>query len=181
MAFRFLKKAAKGIASAGKFAYKNVKKLPSPIAILVLQHLEPKPIKEAINKIEPYIKYVPLLNKLFKLNGGATMNPFEKVIRELADVIEAATTNNGMVVAELIEAVVSIGPAYTAINNLNDQEKLDMLKEALDNTIGDESDAVFGPFGKVKFSVPFVGTEAITDLIISGAIEYMKTKKNTTP
>jgi hypothetical protein len=109
------------------------------------------------------------------------MNPFEQLIREVADVIEAAIKKNGSVVTELIELVVSVGPAFQKFNELSIEDRVEAMKQALDSCIGDEADAVIGPEGKVKFSIPFVGTEMVTDLIINAAAKALKARYEGAP
>lgn len=103
------------------------------------------------------------------------MNQYETALRELADVVKAIQEKDGTV--ELIgEVVESLGAANAALQQFNTEPDIEvkrvMVREALDNTIGTEADALFGPTGSlVKFDIPFIDDETATDLALGPLVK----------
>lgn len=156
---------------AGKVSKTPVGKAVGHVLKPVYESVVPSPVRDVLKKVG---KVMPLA-KLLKPKGASNVgdNVFEKVLREMADVIKAIQDKAGTteLVAEVVGLFVAVGPAYEEIGKLSAAEKREQLKLALDNVIGEEPDALFGPNGSlVKFDIPFFSDETATDLAISGIV-----------
>jgi len=158
--------------SVGKSAVSVVKKVPKPIVKLAYDTVVPESAKKVINKAVAVSKHVPLLKHLIK-GGERTVNPVERVMREIVDVAQAALTG-GNILTQLIEAVMALSPAYQEILEATPEGRVELFREALDNMIGSEEDALVGPNGVIPLDIPFVDDEKVTDLVIEGAVAIIK-------
>jgi len=176
MAFGFIKKIGRAIGSAGKAVYSVVKKVPKPIKEVIYETAVPASVREVAGKVVSVAKYIPGLKSLVK---GDTMNPLEKAFRELADVVNALKDGAQYSdINEVIEALVAIPAGFKAYNEADLEGRIAMAKEALDNMIGTEEDALIGPNGSLlKIDLPLVDDEAATDMLM-GAIEAIVRKNN---
>ena len=100
------------------------------------------------------------------------MNQFEEALRQI---LKVALSLNGK---SAIEIVLALVPLITGLNQFVNIVKgwerevlIREVKTALDNIVGDETDALIGPSGQlVVLEVPYVGLEPLSDLVFS-AIE----------
>lgn len=97
------------------------------------------------------------------------MNPFEKALRELGDVVQSIQNKEGTIdlVKEVVESVGAMATAFEDLKGRPIEDKRKLLRDGLDAVIGEEVDALIGPTGSlVKFDIPFIGDEVATDLAL---------------
>lgn len=169
MAFGFLKKIGKAIISVPGKVVGLVKKIPKPITDIAIEVL-PAPARKVVTVVD---KVIPI-SKLF-LKGGDNMNPVETVLRKLVQVVEATRDGIGVEdIGVLVSFLTDTSSAYTAYMAATPDEKVAMLKEALDNMIGTEENALIGPGKPINVDIPIVDDELATDVIIDGAMTYLR-------
>lgn len=102
------------------------------------------------------------------------MNPFEKALREVGDVVMAIQDKAPTVelISEVVESLGALASAFEELQGLSIEEKRQLLRDGLDGVIGGESDALIGPTGSlVKFDIPFIGDEMATDLVLKPMVK----------
>ena len=100
------------------------------------------------------------------------MNPLEAIIRKLVAAIAAAKGKSGLELAiMIIPLAMEIQQAVAALKGVDQVHLVVAMREAIDNVVGNEPDALIGPNDNalIKVDVPYVGLEAITDLLLTGA------------
>jgi hypothetical protein len=158
----------KNIATAPIKLVARVAKSPAGKALGIVvkpvyETVVPDRVQKAVSRIA---KLIPLA-KLFKKEQ--TMNPFEKALRSIAEVVESVQQKEGTteVVGEVVQLLSAAGDALVEFKKAGVEDRRAMVREALDNCIGEEPNALFGPTGSlVRFDIPFIGDEAATDLAL---------------
>jgi len=119
------------------------------------------------------IGLVPRLKKLIpKKKGGSTVNEFESAIRKIIEAVVGLGEKSGLEKAlALVPALLAIQEVSSAIQGVSKDEYVPKLKEALDNLIGSEENALIGDGANaiIKVDLKYVSVEKLTDLILDSA------------
>lgn len=163
----------KAAAAPVKLAGKIIKTPVGTVATKVLRPVYESAVPQPVRRIITGAVSLAPLAKLFQ-KGSDSMNPYERAMREIGDVTIAIRDKKGTteIIGEIVQSISAANDALAEFNQASLEQKRTMIREALDNVIGEEPNALFGPNGSlVKFDIPFVGDEAATDLALTGLVK----------
>lgn len=106
------------------------------------------------------------------------MSKLEEAVRGLFTAVLGLKEKHGLeILLSLTPIFVNIQTIYGEIAGKTKAEYVPLIRQALDNMIGEDPNALIGPKGTlVQFDIPYVPDEMITDFVLS-AIEQAMLKE----
>ena len=116
---------------------------------------------------------VPSVVNLFK-RKDSTVNPLESAIREIISLVVNVKNKSGIeLMMALVPLLLTIQKISGEIKGFSKAEFVPKVREALDNLIGSEPDALIGPNGQIVIDIKYVDEEKLSDLIIEAIEEAL--------
>jgi len=140
------------------------------------------PIKVVKTVVNTTKVVVQTTGRIVKPKGADVMSDpskLEKAIREVVATIIASRKKSGVELAiALVPMMLDLKSIMDGIKDVPETEWIPNLKIALDNLIGEEEDALIGPreTALLKVDIPYIGLEAVSDLILQAAENAMLLK-----
>lgn len=129
----------------------------------------PAPVRKLIKGIGLVLGPVA---RIIKPKGANRMNKIERALRDITRIVIEARKKSGLELAMcLVPMMLDIKSIMDSIHDVPPAEWLPEMRAALDGLIGSEANAMIGPGDQalIKVDVPYVGLEAVSDLILQGA------------